>query len=169
MNSKNLVVFFSRADENYGVGYVEVGNTEVLAGYIKDELNADTFKIVPNKVYPKSYNECTKVAKEEKNNQEVVDYFSDINTSTYSNIFIGYPIWWDDLPRVVYNFLSKHNLNNKVIIPFCTHEGSGKCNTFETIWNMYPSSIKKEGMCMKGSLVRTSREEIISWINSINL
>ena len=64
-----LIAFFSRADENYNVGTVEVGNTEIMAGFMKDYLGdkADTFKIDPVKPYPADYKECTEVATEEKN------------------------------------------------------------------------------------------------------
>lgn len=45
--SKILVVYFSRADENYNVGTVEVGNTELLAKGIITKTGADEFKIEP--------------------------------------------------------------------------------------------------------------------------
>ena len=46
--AKTLIAFFSRADENYFGGsmkYIEVGNTEVATGKIKDRIDADIFKI----------------------------------------------------------------------------------------------------------------------------
>ena len=44
-DKKSLVIYFSRADENYAVGYIEKGNTEIIAEYIKDIIGADLFKI----------------------------------------------------------------------------------------------------------------------------
>ena len=66
---KILIAYFSRADENYNVGTVDVGNTEIMAGFIKDYLKdkADTFKIDPIKAYPTNYKECTEVATQELN------------------------------------------------------------------------------------------------------
>ena len=39
----SLIIYFSRADENYNVGYIEKGNTEVLAHYIKEYTNSDIY------------------------------------------------------------------------------------------------------------------------------
>ena len=46
-NNKILIVYFSRTGENYNVGNVDVGNTAIMASYIKEYLNADSFEIVP--------------------------------------------------------------------------------------------------------------------------
>ena len=54
-DSKVLVVYFSRTGDNYNVGNVEVGNTSMMASYIKEYLNADSFEIVPVEKYPDSY------------------------------------------------------------------------------------------------------------------
>ena len=54
-DGKVLVVYFSRAYENYNVGNVEIGNTAVMASYIIDYLRADSFEIVPLKEYPKDF------------------------------------------------------------------------------------------------------------------
>ena len=64
-----LLTFFSRAGENYGVDDTEVGNTEVIAGYIKDYFGdkIDVFKLEPVNPYPDAYQECTEIAKREKN------------------------------------------------------------------------------------------------------
>lgn len=65
-DAKILVAYFSRADENYGVGFVEKGNTQIIAEYIADYLKADSFHIRTVTPYPKNYRECTNVALEEQ-------------------------------------------------------------------------------------------------------
>jgi hypothetical protein len=65
-NSDVLVVYFSRTGENYNVGNVEVGNTAMVASYIKEYLKCDSFEIVPVDKYPDNYDECTKLASKEK-------------------------------------------------------------------------------------------------------
>ena len=52
-NKKSLIIYFSRADENYAVGFINKGNTEVIAEYIKDYTNADIIKIEPAIPYAK--------------------------------------------------------------------------------------------------------------------
>ena len=65
-DSKILVVYFSRTGENYNVGNVEVGNTAMVASYIKEYLKADSFEIIPTNKYSDKYQECLDQATKEK-------------------------------------------------------------------------------------------------------
>ena len=92
---KSLVIYFSRVDENYAVGNIEKGNTEVIAEYIRDITGADLFKVEPVKPYSKNYKECCDEALEEKRQDarpELKNYLEDI--SEYEVIYIGSPIYW---------------------------------------------------------------------------
>ena len=54
--ANTLIAFFSRADENYFGGsmrYVDVGNTEIAVGKIRELISADTFKIEMKTPYAK--------------------------------------------------------------------------------------------------------------------
>ena len=95
-NGKILIAFFSRADENYKVGNVSVGNTEIMAGFIKDYLGvkADIFKIDPVNPYPVDYKECTEVATKELNSNARPAFKGNVDISKYDTIILGYPIWW---------------------------------------------------------------------------
>ena len=42
----SLVLYFSRADENYGVGYIEKGNAAIVAEMIASNTGSDLFQIV---------------------------------------------------------------------------------------------------------------------------
>ena len=55
---KMLLVYFSRADENWQVGYVERCNTAIMADYIMELADVDVFEIVPEVAYQAAYNEC---------------------------------------------------------------------------------------------------------------
>ena len=106
-----LVVYFSRADENYNVGYIEKGNTKILAEMIAEATGADMFEIKPAKPYPKEYTPATETAKKEMNDKarpEIVGTMPDV--SKYGVIFLGYPIWWGDLPMPCYTFFDKVKL-----------------------------------------------------------
>lgn len=128
---KILVAFFSRAGENYSVGNVKVGNTQIVAQLIADATKADTFQIRPAENYPTDYTECTEVAKEEHDTGARPAVIGDIKAEDYDVIFLGYPNWWGDAPMAVYTFIDKHDWNGKTVIPFCTHEGSGLSNEAE--------------------------------------
>ena len=157
--SKSLVVYFSRADENYGVGNITEGNTAFLAKMIAQKTGSDIFEIVPEKAYPKDYRKCTNVAKDEQRKNARPAYKGDIDTSAYDTIYIGYPIWWGDLPMVCYTFLEKHNLDGKTIIPFCTHEGSGLSGTDSNIKKLYKNVTMKKALVMTGRTAQNNRKE----------
>ena len=70
---KSLVVYFSHSGQNwFGGGTVNLvkGNTEFVAEYIRELTGADLFKIETEKDYPKDYDECTNVAKQELSKDE---------------------------------------------------------------------------------------------------
>ena len=125
--SKTLVAFFSRTGEQYGVGEITEGNTKKLAEVIAKKTGGDLFEIkVVEDNYPNKYTPLIQFAKKEKQeNARPAIVGSVDNIEEYDNIFVGYPNWWADMPMPVYTFLENHNLLNKNIYKFCTHEGSG--------------------------------------------
>ena len=68
--NKGMIIYFSRADENYSVGYITKGNTEVVAEYIRDITKADMFKVERKVPYAKDYNTCIKQAQDEQRRGE---------------------------------------------------------------------------------------------------
>ncbi|MBR5965997.1 MAG: flavodoxin [Treponema sp.] len=159
LSAKSLVIYFSRADENYGVGTITEGNTAILAKMIAQKTGSDIFEIIPEKAYPKSYNECINVAKDEQRKKSRPAYKSNIDTSSYDTIYIGYPIWWGDLPMVVYTFLEAHDLSGKTIVPFCTHEGSGLSGTDNNIKRLYKNVTMKPALAVRGTAAQNKRKE----------
>ena len=95
--AKNLVIYYSRKGQNYVNGKLvdlEVGNTELVAQYIRDAVGADLFEIETVKDYPADYMECTEVAKQEQRDNarpKLKEYLHDI--SEYDNIVIARPCW----------------------------------------------------------------------------
>lgn len=155
-NEKTLVVYFSRADENYNVGTVEIGNTELLAKEIIAKTGADEFKIEPKDKYPTNYQEAIERATEERKSSARPEYIDDVDITDYDTIFFGYPIWWGDMPMIVYNFIEKHDWNGKTVIPFNTHEGSGNSGTYDILKSkMAGATLKGNGFNMSGSTART--------------
>ena len=155
-----LVVYFSRADENTGgVGYIEKGNTKILAEMIAERTHGDLFEIKTVKPYPKEYRPATEAAKQEKEENarpEIVGELPDL--SKYDVVFLGYPIWWSDMPMPVYTFLDRENLAGKIILPFCTHEGSGLSDTQRSIADVTKADVR-EGFALQGHIAQKSPEE----------
>ena len=128
-NKKVLIAYFSRADENYNVGYIEKGNTEIIAEMIAEETKGTLFHIKTITPYPADYNECIALAKKEMNSQARPAIQGDAQVKDYDVIFLGYPNWWGNAPMPVYTFIEEHQWQGKTVIPFCTHEGSGLGST----------------------------------------
>ena len=97
-NSKTLVIYSSFIGEQYGVGVIEKGNTEIVADMIIEKLGADRYKVEPkNDIYPKdSYKKLTEIASKELHDNarpEIKDITFDM--ANYDTIFIGAPVWWE--------------------------------------------------------------------------
>ena len=112
-----LVTYFSHAGENYNVGVIEEGNTAKLAKVIAEQTGAELFEIVPVVDYPQSYDECLEVATAEQREGVRPEYVGDIeNWDQYDTVFIGYPIWWGEIPNIVYTFMENHDFAGKTEI-----------------------------------------------------
>lgn len=169
-DEKTLVVYFSHPGENYNVGIVEVGNTELLAKEIVAKTGAEEFKIVPSIAYPEGYQEAIEKATEEMKAGARPKYNGDIDITNYNTIFFDYPIWWGDMPMIVYNFIEKNEWNGKTVIPFNTHEGSGNSGTYDILKEkMKGASLKGDGFNMPGSTARKSDgiKKLDIWLESL--
>ena len=166
-SEKVLIAYFSRAGENYNVGYLKVGNTAVMAGYIHERLSgSDIFEIEQVVPYPDKYDECTEVAKKEQREDArpgVKTHIADINK--YDVIYIGYPIWWGTMPQMMFTFLEEYNLGGKAIIPFCTHEGSSFGRSVNDLKKKCPKSKFLDGLAVRGSDVKKAQKEVNAWID----
>ena len=167
--SNSLILYFSRAGNNYsndGIKNIEIGNTEVIANYIKEFTDADMFKIEPLNEYPLDYMECTELAKEELNNNirpELKEYLNNIDD--YDIIYLGFPNWWNTLPMAVWTQLEKLDFEGKIIKPFVTHEGSGFGRSEKDIKKLCKGAEIRKGLSIQGSLVDDSKDKVKTWLN----
>lgn len=156
-----LVVFYSRADENYFGGscrYIAEGNTEKVAKMIAASAGADLFKIEQKVPYAADYNTCIEQAKKDlraKARPELV---------SYDEIYLGYPNYWGDMPMAVYAFLEKFDWNGKTIHPFCTHEGSGLSGTEGRIGNICKGALVTKGLAVLGSSADHAGTIVKQWV-----
>ncbi len=172
-NAKALVAVFSRADENYGVGFVEKGNTMILAEMIAGQTGADLFEIRTVNPYPRNYGECTDVAKKEQSENARPALAEDKDISGYDTIFLGYPCWWGDMPMAVFTFLEAHDFSGKTVVPFCTHEGSGMGRTESSLKRTLPGAKILRGLAVRGATAQNSRDaarkSVASWLKGLGL
>ena len=168
-----IVVFYSRADENYVNGMLknlEVGNTEVAAGIIQKFTEADMFKMEQLQPYSPNYNECIAQAQaDQKRNArpELKNYPESIEE--YDIIYLGFPNYWGTMPMAVFTFLEHFDFSGKIIRPFCTHEGSGMGSSVKDIQKLCSGAIVTEGIAIRGGNVERQAEDIEKWIRQEEL
>lgn len=171
MSSKQtnaLIVYFSHKGENYSKGSIvelKKGNTAVVAEMIASLTEADLFEIEAVTEYPFKYHLCTEVAKAELNADARPELVHDIDIQNYDVIFIGYPNWWGTMPMPVWTFLEKHDFTGKIVMPFCTHEGSGMGRSEVDIIRLTSNADIRKGLTLYGSNVEQSLQAIKSWLN----
>ncbi len=172
--SKILVAFFSRADENYGVGYIEKGNTHIIADMIADEVGADSFEIIRVTPYPEEYKACTDEAQQEKNANARPELTAAVeNFSDYDTVFLGYPNWWGDMPMPVYTFLESYDFSGKTVIPFCTHAGSGLSGTVNTLKSKLNGATVLDGFAIAGTTAQNDQDKartaVLEWLRKLDI
>ncbi|MDO4175359.1 MAG: flavodoxin [Eubacteriales bacterium] len=166
--SKKLIVFYSRADENYVSGEIRqlsIGNTEIAAGMIKELTGADMFKIEQCKPYDKHYNACIAQAQDDqrRNARPQLKAYPE-NLDSYDVIYLGYPNYWSTMPMAVFTFLEHFDFSGKEIHPFCTHEGSGLGRSMDDIKKLCPNAHVGEGLAIRGGSVQHCQSKIGTWI-----
>lgn len=158
---KPLVIFFTWD-----------GHTEQLAKSIAMKTSADSVIIDVEDEYPIEYEECYHVAeaqKAENTRPKLKDL--GVNIVEYDNIFIGYPIWLEDMPMPIYTLLESNDFSGKTVIPFTTSQSSGESGTFEKIRGILSSANVLEGIHISEEAINnnTFEEEVNSWIQGLNL
>ncbi len=105
------------------------GTTEGIAKHIQTILDADIYEIEAADPYTAAdlnYNSDCRANREQndpKARPQITGSVTDMNK--YDAIFLGYPIWWGQAPKIIYTFLESYDFSGKTIIPFCTSGSSG--------------------------------------------
>lgn len=121
--SKTLIAYFSAS-----------GETARLAKTIAGATGGDLFEIRPQTAYTAadlnwndSGSRSTIEMKDEKSRPAIAGKVADMET--YDTVFVGFPIWWYQAPRIIETFLESYDFAGKTIIPFATSGGSGMGKT----------------------------------------
>ena len=87
-----------------------------------------------------------------------------LDVSDYDVVFIGYPIWWDQAPRLINTFIESHNLKGKTVIPFATSGGSTIAGSEVALKKAYPDLNWKKGCLLNradGNSIRVLLEKSV--------
>lgn len=154
-SKKVAVVYFS-----------ESGNTKKIAEYINENVKGTLFEIVPNEEYSEDDlnrdNTNSRSYTESKDINSRPKMKNSIKLDDYDVIYLGYPIWYNNVPRIILTFIDSSNLSGKIVIPFCTsntNDISASLNTLKT----YKSDIK----WLDGKKLTDSKSEVESWISTL--
>ena len=150
----------------------EESAVEWMANIIHDEVGGNLVQIVPSEDYPLEYDATADLAKTEADS-EARPVFNNlgIDPTSYSRVFIGYPIWWYRMPMIMETFFDTYDFDGVTIIPFNTHLGSRDGGTYDMIRDREPGATVLEGIPVSGSDVGkdSSKEDILKWLNGLDL
>lgn len=139
--SSTLVVYFSAQ-----------GHTVDFAQAIAEELNADTFEIVPVDEYTEEdlnwRDENSRVSREHADStlQDIELVSTEVDGwENYDTVFIGFPTWWQNASWVVNNFVKDNDFTGKTVVPFTTSQASGLGDSGKNLEEMAGSGNWLEG------------------------
>ncbi len=145
------------------------GTTEKIAGYIKNVTNGDLIEIEPKEEYTSADlnygNNNSRATREQNDASARPEIKNNINTDNYGVIYLGYPIWWGDVPKIILTFLDSQNLDGKILIPFCTSGSTGISGSVNTLKNYKKNINWLDGKRFSAS---TGQEEITNWVTNLN-
>ena len=159
-DNDTLVIYFSRT-----------GNTEKIAEYLIDITNADSYVIeaaVPYSDADIKYQDDNCRANKEQNDKtvrpEIANPIDSIDS--YDTIFLGYPIWWGQEPRIIDTFLESYDFSDKTVIPFCTSASSGIATSEKNIKELVPIGNQLEGRRFSSG---ATKEDVKAWYDTLPL
>ncbi len=165
-----------KGESNILVAYFSwSGNVQQMARWIAEETSGDIFRIVPEESYGEEFNSCADRAKNELDNgirPAISEHIEKEKMEKYDVIYIGFPVWWYDLPMSVWTFLEEYDLSGKTIIPFFSHNGSSNgAGSLDTISRLAPNSeiLSDDAISVRGNKVADSENEIKEWTQKFTI
>ena len=151
------------------VVFSATGTTKGVAEKIAAIEDADLYEIIPAEPYSDedlNWNDSNSRTTKEQNDSSVRPGIASetIDLSGYSRIYVGYPIWWGEEPRIMDTFVESYDFGDATVIPFCTSGGSGIGRSGKNLAENAGSGNWLDGARHSGSI---SEDELRSWINGL--
>ncbi len=155
-DGKVLVAYFSCTNTTKGV-----------AEKIAKSTGGTLYSITPAQPYTSAdlnYHDSDSRSTKEQNDSSARPVISGSveNMSEYDIVFLGYPIWWAEAPKIIYTFLESYDFEGKTIIPFCTSGGSGVGNSAKNLHGAASKAIWLDGTKLSGSASQSSIDEYVT-------
>ena len=157
---KILVAYFSAT-----------GTTEGVAEQIAEGLSCDLYEITPQDPYTDAdlnYSDTNSRTTSEMNDENARPAISGSvsDMAQYDVVFLGYPIWWGEAPRIINTFLESYDFSGKTIVPFCTSGSSGISSSVSALKPLASGATWLESRRFGGGV---SDETVMEWVRSLNL
>ncbi len=160
MDSKILVAYFSAS-----------GETRKLAHTLAEVTGAELYEIEPETPYTSedlNWNDKNSRSSVEMNDPSCRPAIKGriSGMDKYDTVFVGFPIWWYEAPRIIATFLESCDLSGKTVIPFATSGSSGMGKTDSILQKICPSANWKEGKRLSAS---ASVSIVRDWVNELGV
>ncbi len=147
------------------------GETAKLAKTIADVAGGDLFEIKPEQPYAAADLDWTDKHSRstvEMNNSSSRPAISGSITdmAQYNTVFVGFPIWWYQAPRIIETFLESYDFAGKTLIPFATSGGSGMGKTDSILKAVCPAAKWLPGKRMRSS---EGPSAVQKWIDELGI
>ena len=157
-HSDVLVAFFSAT-----------GTTKGVAERIASVTGGDLYEILAAEPYTSAdlnYNDRNSRSTKEQNNKSVRPAIGskELSLEAYTTIYLGFPIWWGEEPRILDTFVEKYSFEGITVIPFCTSGGSGIGRSGPNMEALAGSGTWKEGKRFSGNV---SEADLKAWTESL--
>ena len=121
--------------------------------------------------YPGEHQSLLEAAQNERNTNARPRLAARVSgLQNYDTIFIGYPVWWYDMPMPLYSFFDEYNFAGKTIIPFIVHGGGGVFDTIEKIIALEPeAAVRTDGFAVSRNNVARCEGDVIAWLRRLGM
>ena len=155
---KTLVAYFSAS-----------GQTAKLAKTLAGVTGGDLFEIAPETAYTAAdldwmdkKSRSTIEMKDPKSRPAIAGKVADM--AQYDTVFVGFPIWWYQAPRIIETFLESYDFSGKTVIPFATSGGSGMGGTNKALAPSCTGARLLEGKVFRSN---TSTDTLCEWVKTL--
>ena len=153
--SSVLVVYFSAT-----------GTTRGVAERIAALTGGDLQEILPAQPYTDedlNYGDSSTRATAEQNDPDArPEIANSISLEGYTTLYLGYPIWWGQAPRILSSFVESHDFTGITVIPFCTSGSSDIGGSDDALAAQAGSGTWLQGRRFSGNV---SEDALRDWIN----
>ena len=158
--SKILVAYFSATN-----------NTEGVARELADGLGADLYEITPSKPYTDEdldYSNSKSRSSVEMNDPDTRPAISGSvkNIKQYDVVFVGYPIWWGEAPRIMSTFIESYDFSGKTLVAFCTSASSGFGSSDKALRSAANGATWLTGHRFSAG---ASADDVMEWANGLGI